>query len=156
MERIVAQRKLTKMKRLFLLLAILAGMASVSMAQSAADRIVGTYLAKLSNNDAHVKVFKHNGGYRMQVIWLKTPKNADGTVKVDSKNPDKAKRNTPLTQVVLVDKVTYEDGIWQNGRIYDPTSGKTYKTELRLDGKQLEVRGKLGPFHKSMYWTKIK
>jgi uncharacterized protein (DUF2147 family) len=124
-------------------------------AQGGADRIVGTYLAKLSRNDAKVKAFKYQGGYRMQICWLKETKHPDGTLKVDAKNPDASKRSTPMSQVVLVDKVTYEDGIWQNGRIYDPTSGKTYKVELSLDGKTLQVKGKLGPFSKSMYWTKI-
>ena len=129
---------------------------TVSMyAQKEADRIVRTYLAKLSRNDAKVKAFKYQEGYRLQIVWLKETKNADGSLKVDKKNPDKKKRNTPMAQVVLVDKVTYEDGKWQNGRVYDPTGGRSYKVELTLDGKTLEVKGKVGPFSKSMYWTKI-
>ena len=144
------------MKRFFLTLMMVVTCTLAAFSQNAAaDRICGTYLAKLSKNDAKVKVFQYNGGYRLQVIWLKETKNEDGSLKVDSKNPNASKRKTPLSQVVLVDKVTYEDGIWQNGEIYDPQSGKTYKTELRLNGKDLEVRGKLGPFHKSMHWTKI-
>ena len=144
------------MKHLILTIMLAIACSMTAFAQSAAaDRICGTYLAKLSKNDAKVKVSKYKDGYRMQVVWLKEPKNADGSVKVDAKNPDASKRKTPLSQVVLVEKVTYEDGIWQNGRIYDPQSGKTYNTELRLNGKDLEVRGKLGPFHKSMHWTKM-
>ncbi len=126
-----------------------------SWAQPDADRIVGLYKAKLSRNDAKIKVFKYDNGYRMQVCWLKETKHPDGTLKTDSKNPDTSKRTTPMTQVVLIEKVTYEDGLWKNGHIYDPNSGKTYKVELKLEGRQLEVKGKLGPFYKCMYWTKI-
>lgn len=126
-----------------------------SMAQSDADRIVGTYKAKLSHNDAKIKVFKYQDGYRMQICWLKEPNEANGSPKLDKKNPDKSKRSNPMTQVVLIDKVTYEKGIWKNGIIYDPKGGRTYKVELKLEGQQLEVKGKLGPFHKCMYWTKI-
>ena len=123
--------------------------------QADADRIVGTYLAKLSRNDAKVKAFKYKDGYRLQIIWLKETKNPDGSLKVDKNNPDEKMRTTPMTQVVLIDKVSYVNGKWQNGRIYDPTSGKSYKVELKLDGNSLEVKGKLGPFSKNMYWTKI-
>ena len=120
------------------------------------DNIIGTYYAKLSRNDAKVKAFKYKDGYRLQICWLKNTKNADGSTKTDQKNPDATKRSTPMDRVVLVDKVTYKDGIWQGGRVYDPTSGKTYKVELRLKtAKQLEVKGILGIFHKCMYWDKI-
>ena len=143
------------MRRLLETIILSLACALAVSAQSAGDRICGIYLAKLSHNDAKVKVFRHDGGYRMQIVWLKEPKLEDGTMKLDTKNPDASKRKTPLSQVVLIDKVVYEDGIWQGGHIYDPHHGNTYKTELRLEGKTLEVRGKLGPFHKSMYWTKI-
>ena len=138
------------------LLTLILALCSLNIsAQGGADRITGVYLAKLSRNDAKVKVFRHQDGYRMQIFWLKETKYPDGKLKVDSKNPDTSKRSTPMSQVVLVDKVTYEDGIWKNGRIYDPTSGKSYKVELSLDGRTLEVKGKLGPFSKCMYWTKV-
>ena len=139
----------------FVLLLVTVLCTLVAVAQSDADRILGNYAAKLSHNDAKARIFKHNGGYRMQIYWLRDTHNPDGTLKVDSKNPDRAKRKTPMTEVVLVDHVTYEDGIWKNGRIYDPHSGKDYKTELRLNGNTLDLRGIVGPFHKSIIWTKI-
>lgn len=121
-----------------------------------ADKIVGTYKAVHDGKESKVKIFKYQNGYRAQVCWLKETKNPDGSVKKDVKNPDKAKRNTPADQIVLVDKVTYEDSMWKNGKIYEPTSGRTYKVEIKFkDAKTLEVRGKLGPFGKSVYWTKI-
>ena len=116
-----------------------------SMAQSAADKIIGTYKAVQEGRESKVKFTKFGDGYRGQIIWLK-----------ETKNPDKAKRNVPADKIVIIDKVTYEDGIWQNGKIYDPTSGKTYKVEIRFcDAKTLEVKGKLGPFFKKVYWTKL-
>ena len=142
------------MKRLLLVsIAVLSTLFAA--AQTDGDRILGNYAAKLSHNDAKAKIIKHNGGYRMQIYWLRDTHNADGSLKVDSKNPDKSKRHTPLTEVILVDHVTFEDGVWKNGRIYDPHSGKSYKTELRLNGKDLDLRGIVGPFHKSIHWTKI-
>ncbi len=142
------------MKKFFMTMLLTICCTLGMMAQ--ADKIVGTYKAVHDGKESKVKIFKYQNGYRAQVCWLKETKNADGTVKKDVKNPDKAKRNVPADQIVLVDKVTYEDGIWQNGRIYEPTSGKTYKVEIKFkDAKTLQVRGKLGPFFKNVYWTKL-
>ena len=143
-------------KTVIFLLAVFIYTADVC-AQSAADKIIGVYSASLSRNDAKIKAFQYKDGYRMQIFWLKTTKNPDGSLKTDQKNPDVSKRQIPMSEVVLVDKVSYEDGLWKNGQIYDPSSGKTYKVELKLkDAKTLEVKGKLGPFYKCMYWTKEK
>ena len=139
---------------LMFLMAMVCSMGA--MAQSAADKIVGTYKAVQDGQESKVKIFKYNDGYRAQVIWLKEPNNADGTPKTDHRNPDKAKQKTLSSQVVLIDKVTYADNIWKNGKIYDPTSGKTYKVEIKFkDAKTLEVKGKLGPFSQKVYWTKL-
>lgn len=144
------------MKRTLLMM-LMAMICSLGMmAQSAADKIVGTYKAVQNGQESKVKIFKHNGGYRAQVCWLKEPNNPDGTPKKDHRNPDKSKRNTLSSQIVLVDKVTYSNNIWQNGRIYDPTAGKDYKVEIKFkDAKTLEVKGMWGPFSKKVYWTKI-
>ena len=139
---------------LTLIMCLMTGISAV--AQSAGDKIIGTYKAVQEGRESKVKFSKYGDGYRGQIIWLKNNKNADGSIKTDVKNPDKAKRNVPADKIVIIDKVTYEDGIWQNGKIYDPTSGKTYKVELRFsDAKTLEVKGKLGPFFKKVYWTKL-
>jgi uncharacterized protein (DUF2147 family) len=37
------------------------------------------------------------------------------------------------------------DGAWSDGTIYDPSSGRTYRCELRLDGDdRLRLRGYVG------------
>ena len=147
------------MKRIaFLFLLVCLGATLSISAQSAADKIVGVYRVVKEGRNSKVKIFKHGGGYRAQVIWLENMKNPDGSQRTDVKNPDPAKRSTPSNQIVLVDKVTYdaEDNEWDNGHIYDPTSGKTYKVEMYFEKPDvLTVKGKLGPFYKKMYWTKI-
>lgn len=142
------------MKRI--IFTMLMAIMTVMGAMAQADKIVGIYKAVQEGNESKVKIFKHDGGYRAQIIWLKNPKNADGTVKYDRRNPDKAKRNVPSDRIVVIDKVVYRDGIWQDGKVYDPTKGKVFNVELKFnDAKTLEVKGKLGPFFKRVYWTKI-
>lgn len=126
------------------------------VAQGNGDKIIGTYKAVQSGNTSKVKIFKYQDGYRAQVIWLQEPNNPDGTPKKDHRNPDKAKRNTLSSQVVLVEKVTYENGEWKNGKIYDPTRGKTFKVTITFKNENtLSVKGSFGPFSETVYWTKI-
>ncbi len=141
-------------RSLFILLTTL--LPLTAWAQGAADKIVGQYRVEKDGTVSKVKIFKHENGYRAQVFWVEQMKNADGSPKVDAKNPDPSKRKTPSNQIVLIDKVVYTDNEWTKGKIYDPTSGKVYKVDLYFekDGV-LTVKGKLGPFYKKMYWKKI-
>jgi len=121
------------------------------MAQDA-DKLLGNYYIDYDGKQSKVKFFKYENGYRGQVFW-----SSDGNEKKDVKNPDKAKRNTPLSEMVIIDKVVYAgEGVWKDGHIYDPNTGKFFQTEIRFkDEKTLEVRGKVGPFFKRIYWNKL-
>lgn len=59
---------------------------------------------------------------------------------------------------VHIDGMTYKNGEWTGGRIYDPTSGKSYKLTITFkDAKTLKLRGYIGveALGETMYWTKI-
>ena len=47
--------------------------------------------------------------------------------------------------------------LWTGGDITDPNNGKTYRLRLKpLDGgKQLEVRGYIGPFFRNQTWIRV-
>ena len=147
------------MKRLFLLL--IGAMLSVTlMAQSSsADKIVGTWKAIQNGVTSKVSITKKGNGYQAQVIWVDNLKKEDGSIRTDEKNPDKSKRNTPANKIILIESVTYNqsDKIWDNGTVYDPTKGKTYKVELSLKDadKTLCVKGKWGPFSQTVYWSRL-
>ncbi len=140
-----------------ILMMLVAMVCSLSAFAQSADQIVGTYKAEQDGKVSKIKIFKYKDGYRGQVFWVKETKNADGSIKTDVKNPDKAKQKTPVDQIVIIDKVVFNGtDTWKDGRIYDPTSGKTYKVEVKMkDAKTLEVKGKLGPFSKKVYWPKL-
>lgn len=126
------------------------------MAQSAGDKIIGTYRAVQEGNVSKVKIFKNGNGYRAQIFWLEEPNNADGTPKLDTKNSDKSKRSVRADQIVLIDKVVYKNGVWTDGQIYDPTSGSTYTVNVKFkDDKTLAVTGSLLFFKQTVYWTKL-
>lgn len=128
-------------------------------AQSPADKIVGVYQVEEEGRQSKVRFTKcADGTYQGQIIWLSQPNNSDGTRKMDVKNPDPAKRNTPSDQVVIVYGIRYDakKNAWNGGRVYKPINGKTYKVECSFDdATTLRVKGSLGPISLSRYWKKV-
>ena len=43
---------------------------------------------------------------------------------------------------------------WEDGKIYNPKNGKTYRCSMWLEGKELKVRGHLGIFHETQTWKR--
>jgi uncharacterized protein (DUF2147 family) len=150
------------MKRLLML--VVAGVFALSstVASAAAndgDRILGEYKAVKDGAVSKVRISKiGDNAYKAQVFWLENDCHPDGRIRTDKNNPDPAKRNIPSNQIVLIESVSYnsEDGVWENGKIYDPTKGDVYRVVLDFKSDTtLRVRGYLGPFSKSLYWEKI-
>lgn len=133
------------MKRLllFLIAALLLIPAASASAQGNPDAIVGKWLTE--GGKSLVQIYKCGNQYCGRIIWLKNPKNADGTEKLDTKNPDASKRSRKLIGMNLIYGFNYDGGAnWSGGRIYDPENGKTYKCKMELQGNQLKVRGYIG------------
>ena len=148
---------MNKFSKMIVLVLCLMG-AATTYAQSAADRILGVYAAVEEGKDAKVRFTKlADGTYQGQIFWLKNDKNADGSPKMDIKNPDPEKRKVRADNIIIVWGIRYDakENEWNGGKVYNPTSGKTYTAEVSLDGNTLNIRGKLGPFGKLVYWKKI-
>ena len=143
------------MKKFYAILVML--MMTVTSVFAQADKVVGNYQAVRNGVTSKIKVFKHEDGYRAQVYWVDNLKKEDGSLRLDEKNLDKAKRSTRADQIVLISKVTFDGkDTWKGGKIYDPTEGKSYTVSLYFkDDKTLTVKGSIGPFFQRMYWTKI-
>lgn len=143
-------------KLLIACIGMLMSVASVQ-AQTKADDLLGVYKAVQGDEVSKVEFRKNGDGYMAQVTWVNKLKDANGNIRLDVKNPDKSKRNTPINKIVLIDKVTFDEakGEWSGGRIYDPTRGKFFKVRLSFkDAKTLKVRGSWGPIRESTYWPK--
>ena len=73
----------------------------------------------------------------------------------DVYNPDRALRNRPIVGLVFLTGFTPGEDRWR-GRIYDPKSGRSYRSELMRDGRALKVKGCLGPFCRTQEWTEMR
>ena len=140
-----------KMKKL-IISAILVLCTVMAFAQTNdADRILGTYLSE--NKTGKVEVTKQNGKYIGTLVWT----SINGAK--DEKNPDASLKKRTLKGVVILKDMTYDNGIWKNGTIYDPESGNTYNATIKLksDGN-LTLRGYIGvpALGRNSVWTRIK
>ena len=140
-----------KMKKL-IISAILVLCTVMAFAQTNdADRILGTYLSE--NKTGKVEVTKQNGKYIGTLVWTSV------AGAKDEKNPDASLKKRTLKGVVILKDMTYDNGIWKNGTIYDPESGNTYKATIKLksDGN-LTLRGYIGvpALGRNSVWTRTK
>jgi len=71
---------------------------------------------------------------------------------VDVNNPDRSLRSRPIQGIAILTGFTPDGDKWK-GRIYDPESGRTYRSELRREGSTLKVKGCIGPFCRTQDWT---
>lgn len=107
---------------------------------------------------AQIQIIKSGSEYIGKIIWVKNP-NTDGKPVLDKQNADPKLRTRPIVGLSILDGLKYAGGIWKDGEIYDPNSGKTYSCELRLKSESiLEVKGYLGFSFvgKTVEWFKVK
>lgn len=73
----------------------------------------------------------------------------------DARNPDRRLRGRPLVGTLVLSDFTRSGRTWKSGRAYDPKSGSTYPSELRLlDDGRLQVTGCVLFVCKSRYWKR--
>jgi len=132
------------------------------------DTILGVWATdpEGENGQAHVEITKVDGQYVGKIIWLEVPvypPDDDGGMagqkKVDRENPDPALRNRPILGLDMLEGFIYAgDNLWKKGTIYDPESGKTYKSKMKLDENGvLKVRGYVGlsMIGRTTEWTRV-
>ncbi|MEI6948393.1 DUF2147 domain-containing protein [Paraflavisolibacter sp. H34] len=142
------------MKKLIALLLVSIAFMAPLFAQNA-DAVLGTWLSE--EKDAKILIYKTGDKYFGKLVWLKTPYEADGkTPKTDKKNGSAALRSRPLQNLVILTNFSYDDGAWEDGKIYDPESGKTYSSTMKIEGNNLRLRGYIGisAFGRTAVWTK--
>jgi uncharacterized protein (DUF2147 family) len=117
-----------------------------------ADDIIGLWIT--AGGDSYIEIYKKGKLYFGRIAALKKPNyeprevdGMSGQPRIDRNNPDASLRDRPLIGLELMTNFLFEDGIWRNGRIYNPRNGKTYRSRLKLTKSgELKVRGYIGFF----------
>jgi uncharacterized protein (DUF2147 family) len=126
-------------------------MAASALADDAPSRVLGNWLTE--PKDGIIQISQASDGSLQGKIV-----GGDSPGKVDSNNPDPAKRNLVLRGQVIMQGFKYDGaGKWSGGTIYDPKGGSTYKCKIELrDDGTLKVRGYIGfsLLGKTQVWTR--
>jgi uncharacterized protein (DUF2147 family) len=124
---------------------------------SEGDKVLGVWLSE--EKDGKVEIYKAGNKYMGKLIWSNKMYEADGvTSKKDLKNAEEKLRNRNLKDLLLLTDFVFEDGAWTDGKIYDPKSGKTYSSTMKLQGNTLNIRGYVGIslLGRTTVWTRVK
>lgn len=134
---------------------ILMVLSARAQSGTAADKILGHWLNK--EKDGRIEIYKNGNKYFGKLVWGEKIFEADGkTSKKDAKNEHTNLRTRDLVGLVLLTNFIYADGVWTDGKIYDPKSGKTYSCHIKFRGDKLEIRGYVGItlFGRTTIWSR--
>ena len=117
----------------------------------AADPITGRWITE--DGDAIVTIQKCGSSYCGKISrFIVAP--PQGANQRDTNNPDPAKRTRRLMGMPVLFSFTENGDHWR-GRIYDPKSGKAYRSVVRrTSSTRLEVKGCVGPFCQTQVWRR--
>ncbi|MBF8456206.1 DUF2147 domain-containing protein [Kaistella sp. G5-32] len=113
-------------------------------AQVKADDILGNWTTV--ENSVSVKVYKLNNEYRAKVTWFdeRLGSGKPMNLRHDTQNVDPELRKRKVIGMEILEGLTFnpETSSWENGTIYDGSSGKYWDSSVTLnkDGT-LKVRG---------------
>jgi len=141
--------------KLVLLLFLFYPLSPDSSAVSNGDEVLGIW--QTQDNEAKIEIYKSNGVYNGRIVWLKEPQNAEGLPLKDVKNKNKSLRDREVMGIDIIRGYVFDGhGRWKKGKIYNPKTGKTYSSQLKIKRGKLEVRGylRLPMFGKSITWTR--
>lgn len=110
-----------------------------------ANAIMGKWIA-LPNQNLIVEVHNEGKEYRARIVWFDDTDNLSRPMheRMDAENPDKDLRRRKILGLEVLKKLVYNPGnsYWEDGKIYDPTSGKEWSASVKLINENLmELRG---------------
>jgi uncharacterized protein (DUF2147 family) len=148
---------ITMKKTLLLCLTLLLGVLGAASAQTLSPLGIWTNAEK----KATFEIYQCGNKLCGKIVTLTVPNDPKtGKPKTDSMNPDPKLRNRPRLGLVFMQGFEYDEGNkWDDGKIYDPESGKTYSCYMKMENQNtMEVKGYIGfsMIGKSQTWTRVK
>ncbi|MFK7832473.1 MAG: DUF2147 domain-containing protein [Winogradskyella sp.] len=101
-----------------------------------------------------VEIYEVDGKVYGKIIKLLNPKKKNSKcTECEDENKDQ-----PILGMVIIDGLTKDDDVYEDGSILNPSNGKEYSCRLKLEDNPdtLEVRGYIAFFYKTQYWKRVK
>lgn len=128
-------------------------LAAFALLQGAVDPMDVTGVWYTQERESQVEVARSEGTVRGEIIWYEGI--AEERV-FDRENPDPAERGRELLGLPILDGFKPGDGKWRRGTIYDPTTGKSYRSAIhRTDSDTLAVEGCVAFICRTQEWQRV-
>ena len=128
-------------------------LAAIPAGLQAAEPISGRW--KTQDGDAIITIGKCGAKTCGRISRFLVPP-PDGPDQRDIYNPDPAKKKRRLMGLPVLSGFTEETDLWR-GKIYDPKSGRSYRSVVRRTGTNtLEVKGCVAFFCQTQVWRRVK
>jgi len=120
---------------------------------AAAEPIAGRWVTE--DRDAIVEI-KPCGNTTCGTIARFLVPPPDGIDQRDINNPEARLRTRKLLGLPVLTQFREESDLWR-GRIYDPKTGRSYRSVIRRkSANTIEVRGCIGPFCQAQIWRRAR
>lgn len=119
--------------------------ASQALAEASRRAPLGLWYA--DGGAAKVEVSECDQALCAKIVWLNHPLGEDGCRLRDANNPEPSLRHQLVEGTQIMGDLTPSevDGVWSDGWVYDPDSGRRYRATLTVVGPhRLDLRGYLG------------
>ncbi len=108
------------------------------------NAIVGRWISQQGN--VIVQIYKDSVTFKGKVLWFNDSddKNNPMNSRTDSNNPDINLRNRKILGLDVLHGLVYNNkcNCWQEGKIYDVRSGRTWSSSIMLENEDLlKIRG---------------
>ena len=145
------------MHLLYRLLVALCAVALAAAAQPGASP-EGRWLTEKKHGIVEVYRCAADGTLCGRLVWFQIELGSPNPQGIDLHNPDPARRNSSLCGIgFMTGFKPAEAGVWEDGTLYDPETGKTYSGTITLqpDG-MLRLRGYIGTplLGRNTIWTR--
>ena len=132
---------------------VLAAAAGTAAAQATPVGLWKTIDDETKQEKSYVRITEANGALTGRIEKLIDPARQDAKCeKCTDERKDK-----PVTGMTILRNAKANGDAWEGGDILDPNNGKVYRVRLKPEegGRQLEVRGYIGPFYRNQHWIRV-
>ena len=101
-----------------------------------------------------VEIFERDGKVHGKIIKLFREPQEDQDPVCTGCDDDDPRYKKKIIGMEILTGMVKDDNEYEDGEILDPKSGKVYDCKIWVDGKDLKVRGYIGPFFRTQTWLK--
>jgi len=132
---------------------VLAAACGGAFAQATPVGLWKTVDDQTKQEKSYVRIVEAGGVLTGRIEKLLDPTKQDATCEACTDE----RKGRPIAGLTILRNVKASGDAWEGGDILDPNNGKVYRVRLKPEegGKQLEVRGYIGPFYRNQHWIRV-